>query len=239
MELPPYVMTGDFVVNKLFYGFIIFIAVASTHTLAIDLPAPPKSTITEVTSSTSTFGIKMEIRRFESRLSKAEIIDFYSKRWSDTAAITLFTPWEMIGRVEREKFVNVQVQNGFAGSWGYLSISDLPNAIENDKLQPPDGSRFPKMSGSQVLSEQKHSDPIKSGQTLVITNNFSVGSNGSFYRKHYQGQGWQLIADSKGSKLKGVALNFSKGRQLLSLTINRVDSKTSVVANIETAKLFK
>jgi hypothetical protein len=47
------------------------------------------------------------------------------------------------------------------------------------------------------------------------------------------------MADSKGSRLKGVAMTFSNGRQLLSLTINQVDSSTAIVANIETAKLFK
>ncbi len=231
----------DIVVNKAMHKLfvLIFISFISHVAFAVDLPTPPDSTITQVTNSTNAFGIKMEIRRFESRLSQEQIIDFYSKRWTDTAAITLFDPWEMIGRVERKKFVNVQVQNGFAGSWGYLSISDLPTAIEKDRLQVPDGARFPKMSGSQVISDQKSKDPIKTGRTLVISNNFSVESNGKFYRNHYQGQGWQLMADSKGSKLKGVALTFSKGRELLSLTINKVDSKTSVVANIETANIFK
>ncbi len=232
-----YVVKKGIVVSK-FLSFIFITCICST-TLAVDLPNPPDSTITQVTNSTTAFGVKMEIRRFESRLSQEKIIEFYSKRWTDTAAITQFDPWEMIGRVDREKFVNVQVQNGFAGSWGYLSISDLPTAIEKDKVQIPEGKHFPKMSGSKVLSEQNHNDPIKKGRTLVISNNFSVDSNGNFYRNHYQGQGWQLVADSKGSKLKGAAMTFSKGRQLLSLTINRVNSTTSVVANIETAKLFK
>jgi hypothetical protein len=180
----------------------------------------------------------MEIRRFESRLNKDQIIDFYSNHWQDTAAITLFDPWEMIGKVENKKFINVQVQNGFSGSWGYLSISDLPTAIEKDSIQPPTGAGFPSMSGSQVLSDQTYNDPTKNGRTLVINNNFSVDSNGQFYRNHYQSQGWQIIADSKGSRLKGAAMTFAKGRQLLSLTINQVKSTTSVVANIETAKMF-
>jgi hypothetical protein len=211
----------------------------SVNTLALDFPNPPNSTITQVSQSTTTFGLHMEIRRFESRLNKDNIIDFYSKRWKDTAAITLFDPWEMIGKVESKKFINVQVQNGFAGSWGYLSISDLPTAIEKNSIQAPSGAGFPSMSGSQVLSDQSHNDPMKTGRTLVINNDFSVASNGQFYRNYYRGQGWQLIADSKGSRLKGVAMTFSKGRQLLSLTINNIASSTSVVANIETAKIFR
>jgi hypothetical protein len=212
---------------------------ATTSALALDFPDPPSSTITQVSESTSAFGVTMEIRRFESLLSKDKIIDFYNKHWKDTAAITLFDPWEMIGKVERKKFINVQVQNGFAGSWGYLSISDLPSAIEKESIQAPSGAGFPSMSGSQVLSDQNHNDPMKTGRTLVINNDFSVASNGQFYRNYYQGQGWQLMADSKGSRLKGVAMTFAKGRQLLSLTINQVNSSTSVVANIETAKIFK
>lgn len=238
----PYAMTRATVVNKLLLLLIIVAslgATASVNTQALDFPNPPDSTISDVTKSTSAFGMKMEIRRFESRLSKEKIIDFYNKHWLDTAAITLFAPWEMIGKAERKKFINVQVQNGFGGSWGYLSISDLPTAIEKDRLKAPDGAGFPQMSGSQVLSEQHHNDSIKAGRTLVINNNFSVDANGKFYRNHYQSQGWELVADSKGSKLKGAAMTFAKGRQLLSLTINQIDSTTSVVANIETAKIFK
>jgi hypothetical protein len=236
-------MIKAIVVNKCLLFLLAIATLASTfasvNALAIDFPKPPSSTITQVSESTSAFGVTMEIRRFESRLSKKQIIDFYSTHWSDTAAITLFEPWEMIGKVERKKFINVQVQDGFAGSWGYLSISDLPAAIADDSLQASEGLGFPRMSGSQVLSDQKHNDPIKTGRTLVITNGFSVDSNGQFYRTYYQGQGWQLMADSKGSRLKGVAMTFSNGRQLLSLTINQVDSSTAIVANIETAKLFK
>ena len=221
--------------SRFFLLFVFF----SANLWAMDLPDPPESVITDVSESTSAYGVTMEIRRFESRLSKASVIDFYNDRWADTAAITLYGPWEMIGKVEQKKFVNVQVQDGFGGSWGYLSISDLPRAITQDKLQAPSGVGFPRMSGSQVLSDQKHNDAIKDGRTLMINNNFSVNANGKFYRNYYQGQGWQLVADTKGSRLKGVAMTFSKGRQLLSLTINQINSNTSIVANMETAKIFK
>jgi hypothetical protein len=229
------------VVNKRVLLFVIYIiasATASINTWALDFPEPPRSTITDVSESTSAYGITMGIRRFESRLNKDQIIEYYNAYWKDTAAITLFDPWEMIGKVESRQFVNVQVQNGFSGSWGYLTISDLPTAIKKDKIQAPTGAGFPSMSGSQVLSDQTHNDLTKTGRTLVINNNFSVNSNGQFYRNHYQSQGWQLVADSKGSRLKGAAMTFTKGRQILSLTINQVNSSTSVVANIETAKIF-
>jgi hypothetical protein len=230
------------VVNKKLLSLLIIVAfmgaTVSATLFALDFPEPPKSTIINISKNTSAFGITMEIRRFESRLDKDDIIDFYSNLWKDTAAITLFDPWEMIGKAERSQFLNVQVQNGFAGSWGYLSISDLPTAIEKDRLKVPDGAGFPKMSGSQVLSEQKHNDPNKTARTLLINNNFSINSNGNFYRKHYQSQGWQLVADTKGSRLKGIAMTFSKGREVVSLTINQVNSITSVVANIERAKIF-
>jgi hypothetical protein len=224
----------------LLLSVIVFVgAIASTEVLAFDFPNPPKSTITEVSENTSTFGITMQIRRFESQLSQEDIIDFYNQHWKDTAAITLFDPWEMIGKVEHKKFVNVQVQNGFSGSWGYLTISDLPTAIKKDRLRVPDGSDFPSMSGSRVLGEQHYNDATKTARTLLLNNDFSTASNGNFYRNHYQSQGWQLVADTRGSRLKGEAMTFSKGRQILSLTINEFKSGTSVVANIETAKIFK
>jgi hypothetical protein len=235
-----YAMIRVIAVNKHLLLLIIsaITTLASIPSWALDFPEPPRSTVTGVSDSSTTYGITMAIRRFESRLNKDQIIEFYSNHWKDTAAVTLFEPWEMIGKVESKKFINVQVQNGFSGSWGYLTISDLPTAIEKGKVQAPSGAGFPSMLGSQVLSDQTHNDPTKTGRTLVINNNFSVNSNGQFYRNHYQGQGWQIIADSKGTRLKGAAITFAKGRQLLSMTINQVKSTTSVVANIETAKIF-
>ncbi len=237
-----YVMIKVIVVNKYSYCWVFLLIViffsASSVSAAELLPPPPNSTIASVSRDSSILGINMSIRRFDSRLSAEQVIEFYSKRWTNTAAITHFSPWQMIGKAERKKYLNVQVQTGPSGSWGYLSISDLPERLAKNDFELPDGKNFPKMSGSKVLSDQQQRDDIKDARTLVLSNGFSVDSNSQFYRQHYKSQGWQLVADSKGSKMKGAAMTFSRGRSLLSLTINRLDSITSVVANIETAKLF-
>jgi len=218
------------------FALVLFLSVSAQ---AVDFPAPPDSVVTSVSNSTTVFGMTMKIRRFETRKSKADVVDFYARRWEDNAVITLMEPWEMIGKVEGKQYLNVQVQTGLSGSWGFLSISNLPEQIEKDRLEVPGTQSFPKMAGSTVISDQEHQDPMKTARTLVLTNSFSVGSNSQFYRKHYQGQGWQLVADTAGTKVKGAAMTFSKGRKLLLLTINRVDATTSVVANIEHAKLLR
>jgi len=205
-----------------------------------DFPAPPDSVVSSVSGGTKVFGMTMKIRRFETRRSKEEVINFYVEQWEDdSAVITLMEPWEMIGKAEGKQYLNVQVQAGLSGSWGFLSISNLPQQIEKDQLQVPGKKPFPKMSGSTVVSDQEHNDSTKTARTIALTNSFSVDSNSRFYRKHYQGQGWQLVADTAGTKIKGSAMTFSKGKQLLLLTINRIDSTTSVVANIEHAKLLR
>jgi hypothetical protein len=200
---------------------------------AAELPGPPDAEIQRVSSSTTSLGMRLNIRRFSVESSVDEVLGFYRKLWKKDAVESEMPPWKMIGLRDGEAFLNVQVQaQGQRAAWGYLSISDLPARLEKKDLDVRVGKNFPMMNGSQVLDDQVSKDPGKDGRVLLLQNSFSPSANRNFYQRHYANQGWELVMDEQvAPRQNGYALYFSKGRESLTLTINKIDGQTSIVAN--------
>ena len=211
----------------LFWGWALF----TSPVLAFSpFPAPPKSQTLSVSEETQSLGMKLRIRKFTSRLSPEQVIGFYQQLWPEDGALTPLPPWQMIGRAHKGKFYNVQVQSQGRGSWGYLSVSDLPKRIEDNSLEISKKD-FPMLSGSQVIDDQRHQDPHKRGRTLMISNQFSIDANSKFYLEHYRRLGWKVSGNTQGSRLRGRVLVLQKGNDLLNLTIQKLAGGTYVVAN--------
>ena len=211
-----------------FIGLLALMA----ETQAEDFPAPPSATVENIAGSVTSMGMNLNIRRFKIERSVETVLTFYRNLWGKEASESEMPPWMMIGRIDGDHYYNVQVQSVAAGSWGYLSISDLPGRLEDQSYEYPDGGNFPKMNGSQVIDDQVSDDPGKKGRTLMIANGFSVKSNHSFYKNHYRNQGWNVVMDQQTEPRQAAyALYMTKGPKTVTLTIFESDGKTMVVAN--------
>ncbi len=226
---------GTVVISRLvaLLTVVIISALGAQTANAFGFPKPPKSQVVQVSKDAQAMGMNLRIRKFTSQLSPDEVISFYAEKWSDSV-ITEYDPWLMIGRGLKGKYYNVQVQKKGMGSWGYLSVSDLPERLEKGDYQLPGSKPFPAMSGSTFLDDQEHSDPHKHGRTLMLSNSYSVDANSKFYLKHYKKKGWKLTGDTQLSKMKGRVLLLQKANKALNLTVNRMYGKTFVVANLVT-----
>lgn len=241
MTIHPYVMIKATVVNKtiLSITFIALCVCMSNASAARDFPVPKYFEISNVSPSTTTYGMNFNIRKFETREKTSTVVNFYQQNWGDEAVVTEYGQWTMIGKNTGKQFYNVQVQNGAAGSWGYLSISDLPERIKKEDYELPGERRFPHMSGSRILNDKRHKDTGKSARTVLLVNNFSVSANGQYYLNYYQGKKWSVVADNKNSKMHTRVMTFQKGSKTVTLTIAKVEKHTNVVANIESARLLR
>jgi len=228
-----YVMKRGIVVIKWMFLLILPLSFASVKASAFGFPSPPNSTVEMVSDGTQSMGMKLRIRKFKSRLGVEEVLKFYEQRW-ETAVVVEQQPWMMIGRQLKGRYYNVQVQKQGSGSWGYLSVSDLPKRLEKGDYALPGQNDFPAPQGSTVLDDQQHKDPHKTGRTLMLSNSISVNSNSSYYINHYTSRGWKLTGDTQASQMKGRVLQLQKGRQALNLTISKMYGKTFVVANMVT-----
>lgn len=226
--------------NTRLLALLCLLAVSPAQAVS-ELPAPPKARVSDVAGDTHALGMQLSIRRFETGRSLGQVLSFYRKLWKGRAAESEMPPWRMIGRLVDDHYHNVQVQAApGGGSWGYLSISDLPKQARKKKYSLDDmGNGFPRMGGSRVLDDQHSRDPGKSGRTLMLENGFSVGSNAGFYRRHYRGQGWRLVLDEAvAARGRGQVLAFARRGERLMIAINRNDDRTRVIANLEQARVL-
>jgi len=221
---------------------LLSLLLAAPLRAAPDLVAPPHARVASVAGDTGALGMRLAIRRFESEQSPEAVLAFYRKRWKGRAAEAAMPPWRMIGRLVDGEYHNVQVQAAAGGgSWGYLSVSDLPRRARKGRYTLADlGKGFPRMGGSRVLDDQPSRDAGKRGRTLMLQNGFSVAGNAGFYRRHYQGQGWRLLLDEAvAARGRGQVLAFARRGERLLIAINRSDENTTtVVANLEQARVL-
>lgn len=240
MAIHHYVMIKVIVVNKYLVCIIVMplCIYISNASAARDFPVPKYFEISDVSPDTTTYGMNFNIRKFETREQASTVVDFYQQKWGEQAVVTEYGQWTMVGKNTGKQFYNVQVQTGVSGSWGYLSISDLPERIEKEDYELPGQRRFPHMSGSRILNDKQHKDIGKSARTILLVNNFSVSANGQYYLNYYQGKKWSLLADNKNSKMHTRVMTFQKGSKVVTLTIAKVEKHTNVVANIESARLL-
>lgn len=212
---------------------VLFSSVLTLSVNASDFPVPAWVETVEVTSGAKVQGLSMKIKKFTSEKGEREVLSYYLHLWEKRAAITKMAPWLMIGKLENDQFFNVQIQSAGSGSWGYLSVSDLPQRLEEGANYD-----FPAMSGSQFLDSQRHSDALNTSRTYLLRNSFTVDGNSQYYINYYSQRGWRLQQDSKESGLKGRVLRFSKGREAIVLTVQAAKGGSEVVVNATKKKVL-
>lgn len=204
-----------------------------------DFPAPPGAAVEWVGKNVQVNGIKSAIRAFHSKKSIEDVIKFYRREWQRPVekdkpgymeSIDAY-PWYIISRIEDDYLLSAQVQvkeNDQSGSWGYLSLSPLP---ENSNKAGQLGASIPKIAGSLVLNEMKSEDPGKNANTAVISNSHSVLSNADFYRQHYQSKGWTTETDRHLGRDEGHSLVFKNRRSRVTIMVLKDKNYTRIVVN--------
>ena len=211
-----------------------------------DFPAPPQSRVEWVGRDMEVNGLPTSIRAFHTSNSIEKVVQFYRREWQRPVErgkpgfmeTIDALPWYTISRIEDDYLLTVQVQvkqNDQSGSWGYLSISPLPEPGE----KPPElGKNVPKMRGSNVLSEHTSKDPGKNARTLIITNEHSVPSNVTFYRNYYNGKGWTMETDRALGNDKVHSLVFKTKRDRVTMMFLKDKYYTRIVINSVTNSIF-
>jgi hypothetical protein len=219
--------------------FIFIFTPQIAYSGAPEFPAPPKAAVEWVGENIEVNGIKSSIRAFHTNESIEDVVGFYRKEWARPVEkgkpgymeTIDAAPWYIISRIEDGYLLTVQVQvkqNDPSGSWGYLSISPLPNP----KAKPPNlGATIPKIAGSFVMSEMKSDDPGKKGTTVLISNTHSVRNNADFYRGHYQSKGWTKETDRHLGNNEGHSLVFKTRRERVTIMLLKDKDYTRIVVN--------
>ena len=204
-----------------------------------DFPPPPKASVEWVGQNIEVNGIKQSIRAFHTNQSIEDVVKFYRKEWKRPIekgkpgfmeSIDAY-PWYIISRIEDGYLMTVQVQvmeTDESSSWGYLSMSRLPNTSAEE---PQIAKTIPKIPGSIVMQELKSDDPGKKANTVIISNTHSVRNNADFYRGHYLNKGWTMETDKRLGNEEAHSLVFKTRRNRVTIMLLEDKEYTRVVVN--------
>ncbi len=228
--------------NKIILSFFS-IALFSLHSTSFSaqwsFPAPRGAYVEWVAQDAEVNNLVIKARKFSSKQDMESVLAFYRELWSDNYAEIDYGPWRMISAKNEGLMYTVQVQKSTSGrgSFGILGVSDIADKILSDDFIQEIGKHFPKMQGSEVVSEMKMSDPGKNAKTILLSNKYSVASNVSYYKNHYRD--WQVRSDQSTGFTGPHTLTFTNGRKEVNLVISRDTGKTNIVANVVNKEILK
>lgn len=176
------------------------------------------------------------IAKLEGSGGRESVVSAYLKRWRATQAEPLDARvvsegrWLIVSKIIGNCLHTVQLDKGSLKASGYVSARSL----DADGLAFTPGKGFPKLYGSDVVSDMTHDDPGKKARTLMISNRFSVEANAEFYLKAVAEQGWQAVSDHRlpmrERTVAARALTFRKGGEQQIIVITEAAAGSNVVA---------
>lgn len=194
---------------------------------------PPDANMKSVGQDMRLNGVDMRVTAFTSDMSADAVLAFYRQRWQHKVENTL-GEWQIIGRQEGGYYITVQVKPGEKhATEGLIGISELPAL----RTAPKVDASFPRMQGTQMISDMNSNDSGKKGKTLVMHNGYSVHSNASFYQTALPREGWRQNTAYGGLQTGGDAhaMFFVRGTKSCNIVINRhPEGGSAVVVNIVT-----
>jgi hypothetical protein len=232
-------------VTNLHRGVLIAAILFSNASFAIGfkkwpvIPDPPRSNVAWVAENMRQNGVPMKIRNFSSKLDSRAIVEFYRATWTNKRdpqpVVNKVGEWTVIGIVKDDFVLTVQTKNAKKGSEGFLAVSTLPAAAASGAIEVD--KEFPRLPGTQIMSDTRSVDSLKVGKTLIMKNNHSVRSNTTFYMNRMKSRGWTIdpIAKEASSNATQIAyLFFKRGKVGCTITVTPMDKEigSAIVVSI-------
>ncbi|KJS00125.1 MAG: hypothetical protein VR65_14615 [Desulfobulbaceae bacterium BRH_c16a] len=184
--------------------------------------------VSEVSGNMAIAGLPTGALHLVSSRPAAAVLDHFRSLWNCGAGEKRcreaeMPPWSVLSRLEGKKLEYVQIRDLGAGATGYLGLSEI-------KRQKARQTNVPMMQGSRVVNDMVSSDLGKKGRVMLLSNTYSVASNGTFYTDYFIGRGWQRVTED--NRIESQVLIFHKGSEEAHLVISRQQGATQVVINM-------
>lgn len=201
---------------------------------------PPAARVQSVADDMKYNGVPMRIRQFSSERDVDSVLSFYRQRWGGEAkqkpVENSLGEWRIVGRQDGDYYLTVQVKRREqGGSEGFMGVSRLPSLTERPRVD----LLFPRMPGSEVISDIDSNDSGKVAKTLILRNDHSVTSNASYYQSMMPGQDWKQNQSFGGPQANNThVLYFERRKESANIAIRPTpNGGTMVVINIVSSGL--
>lgn len=227
--------------NKVFQGvlclLVMMLGLVGKNTLAQSerVPMPAGMKAVWVGDNLRHNGHAVQIQSFTYDNSVDSLLSFYRQQWQSESGFdaapgyveNTVGDWHIISQLKDGKNTVVQIRTNPEGmAEGHISVADIHDVQESSHV-----NRFPKMSGTELISSTESQDLNKNATTLILQNGFSVDDNLRFYGSRLPNLGWTL---QKKMQQEGVGILLFHGKKAqLDMAISKNDSgKTVIIANI-------
>lgn len=208
------------------------LAVARDNALGCREYDTPEGQAVVVTPSTVVNGLPMVVTELNTRLSPEEVRRFYLVLWRGQASGVFEMEnegWQIVAMLDGNCYYTTQIKAAGTGARALLGVSRVP---DRGKLREA-GAGFPRLPGSQVLTDMVHDDGMKKGRTLLLNNAHSARVNADFYKQALVTDGWELraariVPNPAGT---GYVLHLRRGLEERNVTIAGSRDGTNIIAN--------
>lgn len=190
-------------------------------------PALPDGTTTAEVARRIVFnGLDMRSQTFQSRQSQAEVVAYYRKLWNGKVVVNPMGNDQVVGHLEGDYYITVQVSSYGGGSKGNIGIVDVTSAPKHFER----GHGLPRPMGSRVFNDIAYPDDPTPARTVAMRNALSPAQNASFFRERLLADGWKS-AEAGPCADSGCVQRYERGDSKLTLVLNRMDGQSQVVIN--------
>ena len=136
------------------------------------VPLPRGLNTFDIGQQVSVNGLPMHLRGFVSATDSRELAEAFRQSLGKPLVENLFGSKLVLGRLEAEHYLSVQIESAGSGSRGILAVTHLKAAYDNQATTRDNTQRWLTRlpAGSQLLSQMESQDAGKLSRHLVITN---------------------------------------------------------------------
>jgi len=204
-----------------------------------ELPLPPKADVQWVAQSMRVNGMPTRVLQFQSRASRAEVVEYYRAHWTGAyplkPSVRAVGDETVVGQKHGPYLMTVTVRDAARdGSEGVLSVAQVAGAKTD--LDP---GGLPMMPGAHVVRVVETDDPGQHSRQLMVVNPLPAPSVLQFYQSSLQDAGWQQIQLNDVPRTAqgggGSLLVFARDASQMQLSIEPAPGRGSwLVANLVT-----
>ncbi|HZO20869.1 MAG TPA: hypothetical protein VFB37_00105 [Steroidobacteraceae bacterium] len=205
-----------------------------------EIPMPPKADVQWIATSMRVNGIPTRIMRFQSHVSRAEIISYYRAYWTGAyehkPSISALGDATVVGQTHGPYLMTVKVEDApKSGSHGLISVA----LVIGSKLDHDPG-QLPMLPGAHVISVVESDDPGKHSRQLLILAPQAPTSALEFYSDSLLNSGWAQVQSTEARQGAGpaggvfVAFAHDDSEMQLSIVGTARGRGTTILANLVT-----
>lgn len=218
-------------------GFALLFAASSAAQEWPSVPLPRGLSVFDIAHQVTVNALPMRLQGFVSPASPDALAARFRQSMGEPLVETNFGKKRILGRVQGEFYISVQIEAGGSGSRGTIAVTNLKAAFESQDQTRTEREQLLArlLPGSRVLSVVASRDGQKWSRHILYSNPHGDELNRERLKSMLQEQGFSFSAAGSGRSADGESL-FFKGRagEAFATIHNGASGQTTVVLNVVT-----